>query len=89
MSVCPEYQYQGLGSKLMKHICEDMDRHDRFGFVLGSPAGVKLYSRFGFEPVGQVDTRYGAITSMLRRPRSVEVDARLAHERTVTRISTS
>ncbi|KAK4111694.1 hypothetical protein N656DRAFT_790309 [Canariomyces notabilis] len=66
MSVCPEYQRQGLGSILMQHICEDMDRLGRHGYVLASPVGVKLYSKFGFEAVGQVDTPYGPITSMLR-----------------------
>jgi len=67
MSICPEYQRQGLGSMLMQHICEDMDRHGRHGYVLASPAGVRLYSKFGFEAVGQVDTPYGPITSMLRQ----------------------
>ncbi|KAK4182671.1 hypothetical protein QBC35DRAFT_546371 [Podospora australis] len=57
----------GLGSMLMQHILEDIDRHDRYGYVLASPAGVRLYSKFGFEVVGQVDTPYGPITSMLRR----------------------
>jgi ribosomal protein S18 acetylase RimI-like enzyme len=66
MSICPEYQRQGFGSIPMQHICEDMDRHDRYGYVLASPAGVKLYSKFGFAIVGQVDTPYGPITSMLR-----------------------
>ncbi|KAL2195591.1 hypothetical protein P885DRAFT_70216 [Corynascus similis CBS 632.67] len=46
MSICSEYQRQGLGSMLMQHICEDMD------------PGVGLYSKFGFEAVGQVDTPY-------------------------------
>ena len=67
MSICPEYQRQGLGSMLMQHICEDMDLHDRYGYVLASPAGVGLYSKFGFEAIGQVDTPYGPITSMLRQ----------------------
>lgn len=68
MSICPEYQRHGLGSTLMQHICEDIDRRDRYGYVLASPAGVSLYSKFGFEAVGQVDTPYGPITSMLRKP---------------------
>jgi predicted N-acetyltransferase YhbS len=66
MSIRPEYQRRGLGSILMQHVCEDMDRHNRYGYVLASPAGVRLYSKFGFEAVGQVDTPYGPITSMLR-----------------------
>ncbi|KAK4096039.1 hypothetical protein N658DRAFT_65559 [Parathielavia hyrcaniae] len=66
MSISPEYQRQGLGSILMQHICENMDRHDRYGYVLSSPAGVRLYSKFGFEAVGQVDTPHGPTTSMMR-----------------------
>ncbi|KAK4103818.1 hypothetical protein N658DRAFT_420214, partial [Parathielavia hyrcaniae] len=76
MSICPEYQRQELGSMVMQHICQDMDRHDRYGFVLASPAGVRLYSysKFGFGAVSQVDTPYGPITSMLRqRPARVKV----------------
>ena len=72
MSIRPEYQRRGFGSRLIKHICEDIDHHNRHGFVLGSPAGVRLYSRFGFEPVGQVETPYGPITSMLRRHKTVQ-----------------
>lgn len=66
MYVSPEYQRQRLGSALMEHICEDMDRHSRCGYVLASPAGVRLYSKFGFVVVGQVNTPHGPITSMLR-----------------------
>lgn len=67
MSICPEYRRQGLGSMLMQHIVEDMDRHDRYSYVLASPAGVRVYSKSGFEAVGQVVTLYGPLTSMLRR----------------------
>jgi GNAT superfamily N-acetyltransferase len=67
LSLRQEYQRQGLGPVLMQRICEDLDRHNRYGYVLASPAGVRLYSKFGFEVVGQVDTPYGPITSMLRR----------------------
>jgi len=70
MSIRPEYQGRGLGLLLMQHICEDMDRHGRYGYVLASPAGVSLYSKFGFETIGSVDTPHGPITSMLR-PRQV------------------
>jgi predicted N-acetyltransferase YhbS len=67
MSIRPDCQRRGLGSVLMHHICEDMDRNRRYGYVLASPAGARLYSKFGFETVGQVDTPHGPITSMLRQ----------------------
>ncbi len=52
----------------MRHIVEEMDLEDRYGYVLASPAGVGLYSKFGFEVAGQVETPHGFITSMLRQP---------------------
>ncbi|KAK4146136.1 uncharacterized protein C8A04DRAFT_25946 [Dichotomopilus funicola] len=67
LSIRPDYQRLGLGSALMHHICEDIDRHGRYGNVLSSPAGVRLYSKFRFEVVGRVETPYGPISSMLRR----------------------
>jgi GNAT superfamily N-acetyltransferase len=69
MSIRPDCQRRGLGSRLVQYICEDMDRHSRHGYALASPAGIRLYSKFGFETVGQVDTSHGTITSMLRRRR--------------------
>lgn len=33
---------------------------------MASPDGVRLYSRFGFEVMGQVQTAHGTFTSMFR-----------------------
>lgn len=71
MSVNPDFQKQGIGSLMMQRICEDTDQcPGRSGYVLAAPEGVKLYSKFGFEIVGEVETPYGNIKSMLRKPRS-------------------
>ncbi|CAH0053940.1 unnamed protein product [Clonostachys solani] len=69
MSVHTEHRNQGVGSFMMKWICQEADRHNRPIYVLASPAGIPLYSKFDFETVGQVDTGKGVITSMLRKSR--------------------
>ena len=69
MAVNPIYQRQGIGSMMMQRICEEADQHGRYAYVLAAPEGVPLYTKFGFEVVGHVQTPYGAITSMLRSSR--------------------
>ncbi|CAI6014482.1 unnamed protein product [Clonostachys chloroleuca] len=69
MSVHTEHQNQGVGSLMLKWICQEADQHNRHMYVLASPAGVYLYAKFEFETVGQVDTGKGVITSMLRKSR--------------------
>ena len=34
---------------------------------MASPAGVRLYGKFGFKDVGTVNTIHGTFTSMLRQ----------------------
>jgi ribosomal protein S18 acetylase RimI-like enzyme len=69
MAVSPSHQRQGIGSMMMQRICEEIDQHGRSSYVLAAPEGVKLYSKFGFEIVGRVETPRGTITSMLRSSR--------------------
>ncbi|KAK5993386.1 hypothetical protein PT974_06816 [Cladobotryum mycophilum] len=69
MAVNPHHQRQGIGSLMMQHICEETDRHGRCAYVLAAPEGVPLYTKFGFETVGFVETPKGTITSMLRPAR--------------------
>lgn len=71
MAVDPDYQRRGVGSMLMKLFCDEVDDHNLDGFVLSSPAGVRLYSKFGFRAVGVVETNEGKFTSMLRPSRLV------------------
>ena len=66
MAVDPNYQRQGVGSLLMKVFCHRVDDDQLDAFVLSSPAGVRLYTKFGFKPVGVVETKCGNFTSMLR-----------------------
>ncbi|KAI5303094.1 hypothetical protein KEM55_000718, partial [Ascosphaera atra] len=66
MAVDPNQQRQGIGSLLMKLFCEFVDENGLDAFVMASPAGLKLYAKFGFEKVGVVESEHGNFTSMLR-----------------------
>ncbi|POR33930.1 Uncharacterized protein TPAR_05883 [Tolypocladium paradoxum] len=69
MSVHPDHQRQGLGSKMLERVCDEIDRLGWPAFVMASPAGVRLYAKFGFDVVGRVETCEGAFTSMFRQSR--------------------
>ncbi|KAJ5398168.1 hypothetical protein N7509_006281 [Penicillium cosmopolitanum] len=66
MAVDPSYQRNGIGSALLKMFCHYIDENALDAFVMSSPAGVRLYSNFGFKAVGVVETKHGNFTSMLR-----------------------
>lgn len=66
MAVDPSYQRQGIGSMLMDWFCHSVDEKKLLAFVMSSPAGVRLYYKFGFKAVGVVETEHGNFTSMLR-----------------------
>jgi predicted N-acetyltransferase YhbS len=68
MAVDPKYQRQGIGSRMMERMCEEIDQHGSYAYVLASPEGARLYSKFGFAVVGEVRTAQGVIASMLRQP---------------------
>lgn len=67
MSVHPDHQKRGVGSILMEHVCKEADQLCAHVYVLASPAGANLYSKFDFETVDQIITEKGIIKSMLRR----------------------
>lgn len=66
MSVRPDSQRQGFGSQLLEAVCHEVDKHGLPAFVMASPAGIRLYKKFGFEAVGKLETQTGTITSMFR-----------------------
>lgn len=70
MSVHPNYQSQGLGSKMLERVCDEIDKLGWPAFVMASPAGVRLYSKFGFDVVSLVETCEGVFTTMLRQSRA-------------------
>ncbi|KAG8412959.1 hypothetical protein J3458_013382 [Metarhizium acridum] len=65
----PDHQRHGLGSALLKRVCDDIDELGWPAFVMSSPAGVRLYTKFGFDVVSRIETCEGTLTSMFRRPR--------------------
>jgi predicted N-acetyltransferase YhbS len=67
MSVDPTYQRLGIGSMLLQFVCNEVDQNSYDAFVIASPAGVRLYTKFGFKAVGAVETHQGKFTSMLRK----------------------
>lgn len=69
MAVSPSHQRQGIASMMMQRLCEEIDQHEQWAYVLAAPEGVKLYKNFGFQVVGYVRTPHGTITSMLRTAR--------------------
>lgn len=66
MAVDPSHQRQGIGSALLEMFCRVVDEHALDAFVSSSPAGIRLYSKFGFKAVDVVETSQGTFTSMLR-----------------------
>jgi predicted N-acetyltransferase YhbS len=66
MAVDPNHQRQGVGSALMDMFCRTLDENELDAFVMSSPMGARLYSKFGFKAVGAIQTKQGNITSMLR-----------------------
>lgn len=67
MAVYPDFHRRGIGSMMLQRLCDETDKvPGRCAYVLAAPEGVRLYSNFGFEVVGEVKTPHGNITSMLR-----------------------
>lgn len=67
MAVHPDFQRRGIASSMLQSVCDETDQvPGRCAYVLAAPEGVRLYSNFGFEVVGEVETPHGNITSMLR-----------------------
>jgi hypothetical protein len=54
---------------LMQWGCDKADSCGWNSFVMASPDGVPLYTKFDFKVVGQVQTKHGAFTSMFRESR--------------------
>ncbi|KAJ9245751.1 hypothetical protein DTO271D3_4073 [Paecilomyces variotii] len=73
ISVNPAYQRQGIGSILLQWGTEEADAHGRDSFLISSPAGVRLYAKFGFKVVGEIHTPRGTFTSMFREAQLNEV----------------
>lgn len=71
IGVDPLWQGQGLGSALLRHMTERLDREGQIAYLESSnPVNLPLYRRFGFKPVGLIQAGGAPVmVSMLRRPR--------------------
>ncbi|TDB01423.1 GNAT family N-acetyltransferase [Halomonas marinisediminis] len=50
LAVAPEWQGQGVGSRLLSRLCDYLDRQRDLGYLeTDLPENVRLYRRFGFE----------------------------------------
>lgn len=69
MAVHPDFQGQGIGSKLLAEVCILADRWSQDIYLEATPAGLKLYQNTGFESVGEItlfDGEY-CLTCMMRK----------------------
>jgi predicted N-acetyltransferase YhbS len=57
MRVLPSHQGKGLGSLLLKWRLEEARKQKRKVFLSASPQGRYLYSKHGFQVVGEVNMR--------------------------------
>jgi len=54
---------------LLQWGCDMADNYSRNSFIMASPDGVPLYSKFNFKAVEEVWTEHGTFTSMFRESR--------------------
>ena len=55
LNTSPKFQRRGLGSELVKYGLEKADRDGVVVYLSGSPMGVPLYRKLGFEEVGKLE----------------------------------
>jgi GNAT superfamily N-acetyltransferase len=52
LAVEPQWQGQGIGSALLKRLCDQLDQHQALGYLeTDRQKNVRLYERFGFTTV--------------------------------------
>jgi ribosomal protein S18 acetylase RimI-like enzyme len=68
MAVHPDFQAQGIGSKLLAEICHLADSSSQDVYLESTPVGLKLYQNTGFESLGVIffEGEY-CLTCMLRK----------------------
>jgi ribosomal protein S18 acetylase RimI-like enzyme len=71
IGVGPGYQGRGIGSALLPKAIARCDREYLPAYLESTnPRNLSLYERFGFSPIGRIQTRSSpSIIPMLRRPR--------------------
>lgn len=59
LAVHPEYQNQGLGSKLLSPMMVLAKGQNQNVFLVSTPAGTRLYEKAGFEKLKEFDVLEG------------------------------
>lgn len=59
LAIHPEYQNQGLGSKLLSPMMALARGQNQKAFLVSSPAGTRLYEEAGFERLKEFDVLEG------------------------------
>jgi predicted N-acetyltransferase YhbS len=68
LAVLPERQGQGIGSTLLEHFCQHVDRLGSAAYLeTGTPDNVRLYERFGFSVTGEAPV-FDVPTWLMWRP---------------------
>jgi predicted N-acetyltransferase YhbS len=55
LNISPKFQRRGLGSQLVKYGLEKADGDEVMVYLSGSPMGVPVYRKLGFEEVGRLE----------------------------------
>jgi ribosomal protein S18 acetylase RimI-like enzyme len=68
IAVLPAHQSQGIGTCLMRALLENAPEVPAIVLSArrGNPA-IRLYERFGFEPIGEMTNRVGTVSVRMRR----------------------
>ena len=71
IGVDPTHQRRGIGSALLRHSLERVDREKGVAYLESSnPENIPLYERHGFEVIGEIQVGDAPVlTPMIRRPR--------------------
>ena len=67
ISVKPVFQRMGVGSLLVSWCCQQADQDGRDIFLIASSAALRLYKKFDFKEVGEIEYGGAKFTSMLRK----------------------
>lgn len=74
LAIEPKWQGQGIGSALLKRLCDQLDQHQALGYLeTDLAANVRLYQRFGFTTVAE-QTAIGARQWFMRREAVTHLD---------------
>jgi ribosomal protein S18 acetylase RimI-like enzyme len=67
VAVLPEFQHQGVGSKMMEYCCRILDREGKIGYLeTESLDNFKFYSKFDFQTVNEI-TLFGIPNFFMKR----------------------